>query len=128
MFENLEVKDFKEAQAKYKAALEKQQAQFTKRMNEMEEKHRLASERYAIRCDELKTELKSAKEKGENTIDKDVWDKHRQEYREAIAKWEGKCGALEERRRQADSQIVSDSFRPKCAHVVLDTNIKDSIR
>ncbi|KAF2736349.1 hypothetical protein EJ04DRAFT_542567 [Polyplosphaeria fusca] len=105
MFENLEVKDFKEAQAKYLNALQKQKTRHAAEMVDLENKHRQALSRYDLRADELKSDLKKAREANENTVSKDTWDKERQDHRAAIAKWDKALKESQEKRLHAESKI-----------------------
>ncbi|KAF2120290.1 hypothetical protein BDV96DRAFT_642129 [Lophiotrema nucula] len=111
MFENLEVKDFKEAQSKYLAALQKQKTKHAKEIVDMENRHRLAIGRFEVRCDELKSDLKRAQEVTKDTIDKHVWDKERQDHREALAKWEKALAKENERRKQIEAKL--EAVAPK---------------
>jgi hypothetical protein len=107
MFENLEVKDFKEAQTKYLNALNKQKVKYMHEIEEMEKKHIDAIKRYRLSHDEMKGDLKRQQDLCENHVDRDIWDKARQEHREALAKWEAHSRGLEERKKQIEAHAVS---------------------
>ncbi|KAF2194614.1 hypothetical protein K469DRAFT_650524 [Zopfia rhizophila CBS 207.26] len=105
MFENLEVKDFKEAQATYMKALQKQKTKHVNEVKDIETKHRQAVGRYEIRLEELNGELKRAKEAlKEETFTREQWDKQRKEHREAEGKWEEAAKHQKEKRTQAEAQ------------------------
>lgn len=120
MFENLEVKDPKEAQAKYMQAMQRMKTKHASEIKEMERKHSLAIGRYEVRFDELKAEVKRAREASEDTISRDLWDKARQDHREAIAKWEKAMQYSEEKRKQAEKKAVSSVNN--CAPASSQTN------
>ncbi|KAF2204895.1 hypothetical protein GQ43DRAFT_363586, partial [Delitschia confertaspora ATCC 74209] len=86
MFENLEVKDFKEAQARYQNSLEKQQAKHTAIVKDLERKHAQALGRHEVRIEELSNELKKAREALNDTVSKEAYNKQREYAREEIAK------------------------------------------
>lgn len=70
-------------------------------------------ERRDVGIDELRKELKRSLEESKRasedsiTVSREVWDKQRQDNREAIAKWEGAMRISEEKRRQAERKAVS---------------------
>ncbi|ORY16452.1 hypothetical protein BCR34DRAFT_597733 [Clohesyomyces aquaticus] len=88
MFENLEVKDFKEAQARYMKAMEKQKIKHAAELKDLEAKQRLADIRYDMRVEELKGELSKVKEALKDTYTKEQWEKLRQQHRKEIDRWE----------------------------------------
>lgn len=113
MFENLEVKDFKEAQAKYVVALQKEKAKHAAEMTKMERKY-LMMERYRIRVDELEQDLKRVTHQHDNCITRELHDRYRKESREAIAKWENAFKRVEEHKEQWDAKMVGQSLLKHC--------------
>lgn len=106
MFENLEVKDFKEAQAKYMQALQRQKTKHAAEIRQMEKEHALGMSRRQVRIEELESELDRWKENHGDCKEKAVWDAARKEQREAITKWENAMKDSEEKRLQMHNKIV----------------------
>lgn len=106
MFENLEVKDFKEAQAKYVQTLQKERTKHVVEIRQMEKDYALGMTRRQMRIEELETQLDRMTQNHKNCTPKDVWDAARKEQREAIAKWESAMKRVEEKRGQMESHIV----------------------
>ena len=106
MFENLEVKDFKEAQAKYLAAMQKQKNKHDAEIKELERKHAISTSRRDLRVEELKDALEKAQDYSREVVPKESWDAARQDHREAIAKWEKALQQSEEKRKQAEKKAV----------------------
>lgn len=106
MFENLEVKDFKEAQAKYVVALQKEKTKHAAEMTKMERKFQMM-ERYRVRVDELEQELKRMAREHDGCISRDVYDRSRKDSRDAIAKWENAFKGVEEQKEQWNAKMVS---------------------
>ena len=109
MFENLEVKDFKEAQAKYMVALQKEKSKHAAEMTKMERKFQMM-ERYRVRVDELEQELKRITQEHEGCVARDLYDRSRKESRDAIAKWENAFKRVEEHKEQWDAKIVGSQY------------------
>lgn len=107
MFENLEVKDFKEAQAKYLVALQKEKSKHAAEITKMERKYQMM-ERYKVRVDELEHELKRKTQEHDGCVAREVYEKCRKDNREAIAKWENAFKRVEEYREQMDAKNVSE--------------------
>ncbi|KAJ4360359.1 uncharacterized protein N0V89_000921 [Didymosphaeria variabile] len=105
MFENLEVKDFKEAQAKYMVALQKEKTKHAAEITKMERKYQMM-ERYRVRVDELEHELKRKAQEHDGCIARDTYDKCRKDNRDAIAKWENAFKHVEEQREQMNAKIA----------------------
>ncbi|PVI01226.1 hypothetical protein DM02DRAFT_363542 [Periconia macrospinosa] len=119
MFENLEVKDFKEAQAKYTQALQKEKTRHAAEIRQMEKDYALGMSRRQIRIEELEALLDQMVQNHKNCIPKDVWDAARKEQRDAISKWEGAMKRVEEKRGQMESHIDKlnrsvDAYKAKC--------------
>jgi hypothetical protein len=106
MFENLDVKDFKEAQAKYLVALQKQKTKHATEIKELERKHAVWMSRRELRVEELKDALERAQDTSKEVVPKDSWDAARQDHREAIAKWEKALQHSEEKRKQTEKKAV----------------------
>ncbi|KAF2271638.1 uncharacterized protein EI97DRAFT_407825 [Westerdykella ornata] len=88
MFENLGIRDPKEAHDKYMEAYEKQKLKHANEIKELEKKHADAIARLEIRNEELKAAAKEAKKAVEDTVPREIWDEMRQEHRKTIGKWE----------------------------------------
>jgi hypothetical protein len=114
MFENLEVKDFKEAQAKYTLAMQKQKTKHAAEIRQMEKDYALGMNRRQVRIEELQAQLESVGKSHQGCTPKDVWDAARKEQRDAISKWESAMKRMEEKRGQMDGHIV-------CHKAKLDT-------
>lgn len=109
MFENLAVKDPKEAHAKYVQALEKQKSRHASDMKEMQRKHEQAMQRLEARNEELKASVSTA-QKTKDAIPRDQWDKRCQEHRDAIAKWVDAMKLVQDRVKQAEKKAVSSAM------------------
>ena len=113
MFENLEVKDFKEAQAKYMVALQKEKTKHAAEMTKMERKFQMM-ERYKDRVDELEHELKRLAHEHDGCVTREMYDRSRKESREAIAKWENAFKRVEEHKEQWDAKVVRSTVLEPC--------------
>lgn len=112
MFENLEVKDFKEAQAKYLKALDKQKEAHDREMKAMHMKHVQDLGRREVRIEELRKaekELMQLRETHKECPTKASWDKARQEHREANAKWDKVMVEAQEKIRRLEAKLVSST-------------------
>jgi hypothetical protein len=126
MFENMKVKDPNEAQQNYLNSLNEQKQRHQKelqdvaedlnkkykdKVNELRDKLQKqqadALGRYEMRFEELKNDARRAKAEAANGIEREQWDKMRQEHRETIAKWEKAMQYSEEKRKQAEKKAVS---------------------
>ncbi|KAL1598791.1 hypothetical protein SLS60_007933 [Paraconiothyrium brasiliense] len=105
MFENLEVKDFKEAQAKYMVALQKEKTKHAAEITKLERKYQMM-ERYRVRVDELEHELKRKAQEHDSCIARETYEKCRKDNRDAIAKWENAFKHVEEQREQMNAKIA----------------------
>ncbi|KAL5373630.1 hypothetical protein DPSP01_012567 [Paraphaeosphaeria sporulosa] len=104
MFENLDVKDFKEAQAKYMVALQKEKTKHAAEITKMERKIQML-ERYRVRAEELDEEKKRTAKEHDNCVSRDVYEKCRKDQRDAISKWENAFRNKEEEREQLNAKI-----------------------
>ncbi|KAF9695588.1 hypothetical protein EKO04_006472 [Ascochyta lentis] len=84
MFETLEVKDPREARDRYQALLAKDRAKFDK----IEKEYAMSSSRKEVRIEELKNELKAAKEELDLAVSRDAYEKERKAHKANVAKWE----------------------------------------
>jgi hypothetical protein len=110
MFENLEVKDFKEAQAKYLKALEKQKDAHDREMRAMHQKHVGDMARHELRIEQLRNvdkELREWKEVHAECPGRAEFDKARKDSREAIAKWERTAEEAVAKIKRMDAKFVS---------------------
>lgn len=111
MFENLEVKDFKEAQAKYMNALQKQTTKHANEIRQLEKQHALDTSRRLVRIEELESELSRWTASHKDCTSRETWEKNRQDQRAAIAKWEKAMKAVEEHKLQMSNNLVSATTR-----------------
>lgn len=95
MFENLEVKDPREASKRFKEALEKEKARNAERMNKIEKEHarrekehELALDRRNVRIEELQSELVTVKDELQVGVTKAQYEKERKAHKANIAQWE----------------------------------------
>jgi hypothetical protein len=114
MFENLEVKDPKEASRRYRELLEKERTRHSEKMSKLEKEfakkekdHEMALSRRDIRIDELKSELEHATDSLEVGITKERYEKERQASKAAINKWETVFKQNEERWKGMHHRVVS---------------------
>lgn len=110
MFENLQVKDFKEAQAKYLKALEKQKEAHDKEMRVLHQKHVGDLARQDLRIEQLRNvdkELREWKDAHVGCGGRAEFDKARQESREAIAKWERTMEEAAAKIKRMEVKLVS---------------------
>jgi hypothetical protein len=114
MFEHLEVKDFKEAQAKYTRALEKQKDAHEKDIQALSRKHQQDIMRHELRVEELRhaeKELRELRAEHEGCPSKKKWDAARQQQREADAQWMQKVKEIEEYKKVMEAKLVSHTTR-----------------
>ena len=95
MFENLEVKDPREACKRFKELLDKERIRHAEKLNKIEKEHakkereqEMALSRRDIRIDELKNELEHASGSLGEAITKERYEKEREASKAAIKKWE----------------------------------------
>jgi hypothetical protein len=94
MFENLEVKDPREACRRFKELLDKERIRHTEKMNKIEREHakkerdhEMALSRRDIRIDELKNELENVNASLASAITKERYEKERDKSKATIEKW-----------------------------------------
>ncbi|KAJ4288581.1 hypothetical protein N0V90_011818 [Kalmusia sp. IMI 367209] len=105
MFENLEVKDFKEAQAKYMVALQKEKTKHAAEISKLERNNQMNG-RYKIRVEELEMEMKRMVKEHQNCVSREDHDDYRKQTRETIAKWENAFRRVEEHKLQWDAKFA----------------------
>ncbi|KAF2873954.1 hypothetical protein BDV95DRAFT_488295 [Massariosphaeria phaeospora] len=113
MFENLEVKDFKEAQAKFQQAmhaLQREKSKHASELRKLEKDCALSVARRDIRIEELSNELDKAKTSPVGFISKEDHDKERQTSREDAKKWRETIEKVKEEKWQTDSKLA-DAIR-----------------
>lgn len=106
MFENLGVKDTKEVQQNYMQMMQRQKSKHKKEVDDLEKRVRDIPQRYEMRIEELKASVRRLEMVAGDTISRELWDKQRQEHREAISKWEKAMQYSEEKRKQAEKKAV----------------------
>jgi len=114
MFENLEVKDPREACKRFKELLDKERIRHAEKLNKIEKEHakkerdhELSSSRRDVRIDELKHELEQTKESLANAVTKERFEKRVHESKAAIDKWAKAFQENEERWKSMDAKAVS---------------------
>jgi hypothetical protein len=114
MFENLEVKDPREASKRFKELLDKERTKNTEKLNKLEKEyakkerdHEMALSRRDIRIDELKSELEHANGALEVGITKERYEKERKANKAAINQWETVFKQNEERWKNMQHKLVS---------------------
>lgn len=117
MFENLEVKDPREASRRFKELLEKERmrnaeklAKIEKEHAKKEKEHEMAISRRDIRIEELKSELEHASGSLEVAITKERYEKERKANKAAINQWETVFKQNEERWKGMQHKMVSLAY------------------
>lgn len=108
MFENLEVKDFKEAQAKYLVAMQKERTKHAAEIAKLERTIQMNG-RFKVRVEELEAEMKHMLKGHNSCVSREDHDDYRKQTRESIAKWENAFKRVEEHKLQWDAKYVCDS-------------------
>jgi hypothetical protein len=114
MFENLEVKDPREACKRFKELLDKERirnaeklAKIEKEHAKKEKEHEMALSRRDIRIEELKSELEHASGSLDVAITKERYEKERKANKAAINQWETVFKQNEERWKGMQHKMVS---------------------
>jgi hypothetical protein len=122
MFENLEVKDPKEACKRFKELLDKERIRHAEKLHRIEKEHakkereqEMALSRRDIRIDELKSELEHASGSLGEAITKERYEKEREASKAAIKKWEKIFKENEEKWRGDRARAVSTLY--PCAFI-----------
>ncbi|USP80273.1 uncharacterized protein yc1106_07547 [Curvularia clavata] len=120
MFENLEVKDPREACRRFKELLDKERtknaeklAKIEKEHAKKEKEHEMALSRRDIRIEELKSELEHASGSLEVAITKERYEKERKANKAAINQWEAVFKQNEERWKGMQHKMVEAENRSK---------------
>jgi hypothetical protein len=115
MFENLEVKDPREACKRFKDLLEKEKIRNTEKISKLEKEHakrerdlEMSLGRRDVRIDELKNQLEQANGSLEVGVTKERYEKEHKAHKDAITKWELAFKQNEERWRQQQAKVVSN--------------------
>ncbi|EMD94697.1 hypothetical protein COCC4DRAFT_203761 [Bipolaris maydis ATCC 48331] len=113
MFENLEVKDPREASRRFKELLEKERmrnaeklAKIEKEHAKKEKEHEMAISRRDIRIEELRSELEHASGSLEVAITKERYEKERKANKAAINQWETVFKQNEERWKGMQHKMI----------------------
>ena len=126
MFENLEVKDPREASKRFKEALEKEKAKNAEKLIRLEKEHarrekehELALNRRDVRIDELQSKLEEAEQRNEVGVTKAQYEKERKAHKANVAQWEKVFKQNEDKWRSTQAKLVCCCVRnPEC----LDAN------
>jgi translation initiation factor IF-2 len=102
MFETLEVKDPREARERYVALITKERAKLEK----VEREHAMSASRKEVRIEELRSELKAAKEELEAAVSREAYEKERKSHKANVAKWEKVFKEREDVWRQSSAKVV----------------------
>ncbi|KAI4930300.1 hypothetical protein J4E85_004926 [Alternaria conjuncta] len=120
MFENLEVKDPREACKRFKELLDKERIRHAEKLNKIEKEHakkerdhELSSSRRDVRIDELKQELEQTKESLANAVTKEIFEKRVNASKAAIDKWAQAFKDNEERWKSMDAKATEAASRAK---------------
>jgi septal ring factor EnvC (AmiA/AmiB activator) len=121
MFENLEVKDPREACKRFKELLDKERIRHAEKLNKIEKEHakkereqEMALSRRDVRIEELKNELGHASGSLGEAITKERYEKEREASKAAIKKWEKIFKENEDKWRGDRARAVSTSI-PVCS-------------
>ena len=113
MFENLEVKDPKEASKRFKEALEKEKSRNAERLNKLEKEygkrekdHEMALSRRDLRIDELKKDLEHASSSLEAGVTRSQYEREWKANKDNIAKWQQTFRDNEEKWKNALNRAV----------------------
>jgi outer membrane murein-binding lipoprotein Lpp len=112
MFETLEVKDPREARERYLSLIVKERTKFEKIENE----YAMSASRKEVRIEELRSELKAAKEELEAAVSRESYEKERKSHKANVAKWEKVFKEREDVWRQATAKVVSELRTLKAVH------------
>ncbi len=113
MFENLEVKDPREASLRFKAALEKEKARSLEKLTKLEKEHarrehehELALDRRNVRIEELQSELEAVKGDLQVGVSKGQYEKERKAHKANVAQWEKVFKQNEDKWRNTQANLV----------------------
>ncbi|KZM20319.1 hypothetical protein ST47_g8463 [Ascochyta rabiei] len=109
MFETLEVKDPREARDRYQALIAKDRAKFEK----IEKEYAMSSSRKEVRIEELKNELKAAKEELDLAVSRDAYEKERKAHKANVAKWEKVFKEREDSWRVSNAKLSELDYNNK---------------
>ncbi|KAJ8108335.1 hypothetical protein OPT61_g8244 [Boeremia exigua] len=109
MFETLEVKDPREARDRYIALLAKEKAKFDK----IEKDYNMSASRKEVRIEELKNELRIAKEELEMAVSRDAFEKERKAHKANVAKWEKVFKEREEAWKVSNAKLSELDYNNK---------------
>jgi hypothetical protein len=114
MFENLEVKDPREASKRFKEALEREKAKQMEKINKLEKEHakkekehEIALSRREMRIEELQSKLQEAEQRNESGVTKAQYEKERKAHKANVAQWEKVFKQNEDKWRSTQSKLVS---------------------
>ncbi|EDU43637.1 MAD multi-domain protein [Pyrenophora tritici-repentis] len=120
MFENLEVKDPREACKRFKELLDKERIRNGEKLNKIakehakkEKEHEMALSRRDMRIDELKSELEHASGSLDMAITKERYEKERKANKAAINQWETVFKQNEERWKNMQHKMIEAENQSK---------------
>ena len=135
MFENLEVKDPREACKRFKDLLDKERMRNAEKLNKIakehakkEKEHEMALSRRDMRIDELKSELEHASGSLEVAITKERYEKERKANKAAINQWETVFKQNEERWKNMQHKMVSLRYHGSCEPLLTYVRSKQRTR
>lgn len=108
IFETLEVKDPREARDRYIALLAKEKAKFENK----EKEYQMSSSRKEVRIEELKNELKAAKDELDAAVSREAFEKERKAHKANVAKWEKVFKEREDAWRVSNAKLVRHERPP----------------
>ncbi|KAF1844267.1 uncharacterized protein K460DRAFT_388124 [Cucurbitaria berberidis CBS 394.84] len=113
MFENLEVKDPREASKRFREALEKEKTRNTEKLIKMEREHakrekdhELALSRRDVRIDELQSKLEETEQRNEVGVTKAQYEKERKAHKANVAQWEKVFKQNEDKWRSTQAKLI----------------------
>jgi outer membrane murein-binding lipoprotein Lpp len=112
MFETLEVNNPKEARERYLSLILKERSKF----EQIEKEYAMSASRKEVRIEELRSELKAAKEELEAAVSRESYEKERKSHKANVAKWEKVFKEREDVWRQATAKAVGDLCAFEAVH------------
>lgn len=114
MFENLEVKDPREASKRFKEVLEKERIKHAEKLSKLEkefarkqEEHEMAISRRDLRIDELKNKVEESQGSLQEGVSKAMYERERLAHKENVGKWEKVFKDNESRWKSEHAKLVS---------------------
>ncbi|KAL6705624.1 hypothetical protein ACN47E_006571 [Coniothyrium glycines] len=117
MFENLEVKDPREASKRFKEALERERLKHAEKLSKLEkeyarkeEEHHRALDRRDVRIDELKSKVEEAEGSLETGVTRAQYEKERKAHKANVANWEKVFQQNEEKWKGTQAKLQQSEY------------------